>query len=287
MKTERRHDLETNELALRVAHWIEKVKPYTGRITIAVLALVGLLAANSVRQSFSSDRQESAWDAFALANYTTDQELMNLQRVAEKEEYAGTRMQEWAYITWADRQLLLASQYYLLDRGAAEDRLRRISGIYEEWGANATDQQVRDRARFGLARVFEMQSKPEQARQQYALVQGDLQPLASERAKQLESERVQLAMSWLASAVLPRRDATGGSGASSTRPDFGVEFPSTTPGKTPLDTRSIEEILGVAGDRPDSDRYDQGTSSEDGTEATESAVEDSAVDVKDETTADQ
>ena len=89
MKTERRHDLETNELALRIAHWIEKVKPYTGQITIAVLALVGLLAANSVWQSFSSDRQESAWDAFALANYTTDQELMNLQRVAEKGEYGG------------------------------------------------------------------------------------------------------------------------------------------------------------------------------------------------------
>ena len=36
-------------------------------------------------------------------------------------------MQEWAYVTWADRQLLLASQQYLADREGAKKNLNEVA----------------------------------------------------------------------------------------------------------------------------------------------------------------
>lgn len=256
MKTERRHDLETNDLAVRITDGIEKLKPYSGHLVGVALALVALMVAGSWWNSYSNSKQKEAWDAFSVAYDTTDPELVSLRRVADQSEYAGTAMQEWAYITWADRQVLLASSSYLIDREAALDRLRQVEGVYEQLMSGAVDPQIQNRARFGLARVYEMQNKLDEARRNYSLVQGDLQPIASERAMQLESAEVQEACNWLASAELPKRDLTGAAGTPGERPNFEADLPTATPDASAPDMRSLEEILGAAGeDAAGEDRY--------------------------------
>jgi hypothetical protein len=132
----------------------------------------------------------------------------------------------------------LAAQAYLRDRAAASSRLQGVIGIYDGLTTSARDERIRDRAHFGLGRVYELQNKLEQARQQYGLVTGDLVGLASERAEQLASEEVQQACAWLATAELPPRDRTGGQGASGTRPDFQADLPTAEDGE-----RRLEQLL--------------------------------------------
>lgn len=274
MKNERRHDLETNELAVRLTGWIDWIKPHASTITGAVLVLLGVMAASSYWSTQSASNQQAAWNEFAIAYDTTDRELVSLRKVADKEEYSGTPMREWAYITWADRQLRLASEEYLINRESAIDRLRQVEGTYEDLSAGVFDVVVQNRARYGLARVYELQNKPEEARKQYLLVQGDLQSMASRRATQLESSTVEESVAWLATTDLPRRSTNLGDGASGVRPDFEAATPRATQGGDVSVTRSLEEILGSVGeDATGEDRYEGEPEDESETEATETETE--------------
>ena len=272
MKSEHRHQLETNDLSARLAQWIEKLKPYSGQITTGILLLAVGYAGLSVWNAQSKLKEDAAWDAFALATDSSDPEMNSLLRVAENKEYAGTGMQEWAYAGWADRQVLNAMQYSLADRSKMDEKLTSVLGIYEQLAKNANDPQVLNRARFGLACVYELQGKLEEAREQYALVRGDLQLQASERAKQLESASVQAATEWLAKAELPKLDLTGGQGASGARPDFEASLPETGPARSGISNESLDELLeNFRSNEPADNRYGE----KDDAPAEESADEES------------
>jgi hypothetical protein len=246
MKSEHRHDLETNWLAHHIAGWIEQLKPHSTKLLILAAIVASLLLVVSISSSVNALKNKDAWEAYALALNTTDPEFMQLQRVAE--EYPGTTMQEWAYATWADRHLLIASSRYLVDRDAAKDRLRSVQGIYESI-IHAGDPQVRARAHLGLARIYEMLDQLDKARSEYTLVEGDLAPLARERSSQLESSEVQQACQWLATAELPRPAPLNDSGLPGTspgqpgsRPPFAAIPPEATGAAQSM--KSIEELLG-------------------------------------------
>ncbi len=241
MKSEHRHELQTNELSAGLAHWIDKIKPLTGQIVTGAVLLALVYAGLSVWESQKATRERAAWDAFALANDSRDPEMGDLRIVAGKEEFDGTQMQEWAYVNWADRQVLNAMSSYLYDRKITEDRLVAVTGVYENLTQGAADSQVQNRARFGLARVYELQNKLDEARTQYLTVRGDLEPQASERAKQLDSEGVREACNWLATAELPKRDLTGGQGASGERPDFEASLPATEEPAASEETEEVDE----------------------------------------------
>jgi len=279
MKTERRHDLETNTLALRLTGWIEKLKPHTGMLVGVLVILCGVAVVSSFWAAESEKKNQTAWAAFAAAHSATDPELTKLREVADQDEYSGTSMQEWAYVTWADRQVLLASGDYLIDRKSADDRLKRVVGIYEGLSNGVADAVVQNRARFGLARVFEMQNKLEEAREQYSQVGGDLQPMAILRAEQLDSSKVQEACAWLASAELPRRSFDGAAGGSGTRPSFDASLPdaSLSESSDEPDPRSLEEILGTAGEKEaaSDERYPADAAEENTEENTEESSEES------------
>jgi hypothetical protein len=244
MKSKHRHDLETNELARHLAGWIEKLKPHANIMILVVGIIAGLMLVNSLWSNAAASKERAAWDAFALATRTSDRELMQLQRVAE--EYPDTTMQDWAYAAWADRQLQLAAGAYLFDRQASLDRMRRVMGIYEGLIAADKDLLILDRAHMGLARIYEMQGKLEEARSHYRQVQGDMTLLASQRADQLESPEVQKACQWLATAPLPKPSVPQGLGTPGVRPDFGAALPEASEGISPENLKSIETLLGEA-----------------------------------------
>jgi len=246
MKTERRHDLETNDLAVRLKALIEQLRPYATLLLGGAVIFVGLFALASAWRSFNASQEQAAWDAYALAALSNDPELMELRRLAEDEQYLGTAMQEWAYLTWSDRQVQLASQSYFVDRDSTQDRLRQVLGIYGELADSASDAQIRNRARFGLGQVYEMQNKLDEARREYGLVRGDLQPLAQERIEELSEEKAEDVYSWLATAELPEPPAREAEAAATpARPDFEAELPAAAPNPNALldDSRSLEDIL--------------------------------------------
>ena len=247
MKSEHRHELQTNELSAGLAGWIDKVKPFTGQIITGAVLLALVYAGLAVWDARSAEKEKAAWDAYALALDTSDPEMKSLQRIANDDQYAGTKMQEWAYMGWADRQVLNAMGSYLFDRKITKDRLQGVSDIYEQFSSRAADPQIQNRARFGLARVYELQNKLDEARQQYLTVRGNLQPQASDRAKQLESKDVLEACSWLATAELPKRDLTGGQGATGARPEFDADLPDAQSTLDVIGEKSIEELLGDPG----------------------------------------
>lgn len=258
MKSERRHDLETNELAIRMQEWIDRLKPYASQIGLVLLGLVVLAYIAAAWGGVSAQKEEEAWAEYTLASYSTDPELRGMKLLAENEDFGSTPVREWAYLAWANRQVLLASQTYLTDRASTTERLEGVQQVFETLADNATHPQVQDRAQFGLAQVYEMLGKVDEAKAAYDRVKGDLSPLADARVEELSDPDSAKAIEWLASAPLPVQTPASTSNAlGGTRPDFEAEVPAPVSGTNPLSTtRSMQDILSEAlGPSSDTDRY--------------------------------
>ncbi|MCC6491432.1 MAG: tetratricopeptide repeat protein [Pirellulales bacterium] len=248
MKTERRHELETNTLAHGLNDWGERLRPYSSTILGVVAALLVLYIGVSLWNSYQESRDRAAWDAYQAAVIEGDADLSSLQRLANSEDFAGTDVQEWALLGWADRQLLLASRMYLTDRDGAKEKLTNIVEIYKQFADSGSTVELRNRARLGLGRLQEMRGNLEEAKQQYQQVQGALSAVAAERIKALDSQRVQSTIDWLATATLPKPAPSKGPGTPGDRPGFEASTPATDPlGAMPGGGRSLEEILSGLG----------------------------------------
>jgi hypothetical protein len=124
--------------------------------------------------SHNAGREQQAWLAYEKALLQGSADYSGVQMVAASDEFAGTRMQEWAYLAWADRQLRMAAEMFLVNRDAAKEKLSAIAAVYDQYSTDATDPEIRNRARLGLARVSEMQGRLDDARRQYGEVEGAL-----------------------------------------------------------------------------------------------------------------
>jgi hypothetical protein len=282
MKGKHRHELETNELARRLAAGIEKSRPYGPTILGVLVAIVVCLMILSYLSSASATQQAEAWSQYFTAmqtpNVNFEQSLQMLKLSAE--EHPGTPMQQWADITWADGQLWLASAAFLQNRDAATAALSRAADTYNSLLKTATEERIADRANFGLGRVYEMQDDLPRAKEHYALVGGGFAELAKARVEQIEGkstgEQLTQTMSWLSTAELPKRAAPIGPGTPGRQPLFspgelqmptagmsGRETNGAAPGGSGADSTgseaSLDELINhfkEASKSDDTDRYD-------------------------------
>jgi hypothetical protein len=248
MNTERRHELEANSLARSLNEWSDRLRPYSNGILIAIAAVLLVYVGASMWSSYQASRSRAAWDDYELAVMENDGDQRGLQRLSTSEDHQGTEMQEWALMGWADRQLLRASQMYLTNREEAMSRLTNIAGIYDQYATTAEDPALRNRARLGLARANEMLGKVDEARQQYARVEGALAAVAADRIKELESKQAQETVHWLATTQLPKPSTPGGPGTPGKRPGFEGQLPQADAGKD-ASPGSLNEILRGLGDK--------------------------------------
>lgn len=258
MNTERRHELENNALAHGITTWSDKLRPYVSVILGGIAALLVLFIVTSFWNKYQADRNAAAWHELELALFEGDGEARSLQRLANSEEYQGTEMQEWAYMSWADRQLRLASELYLRDREEAKKKLSSVEGIYEQFADSASTSELKNRARLGLARVSEMQGDLAEAKAQYALVDGALALIAEERIKQLDGKPATETVAWLTTVELPKRTPPTGPGTPGARPGFEATPPAAD-AKSGLNfdsTQSLEQILGGIQDSETDKRYE-------------------------------
>lgn len=215
MKSEERHEMETNVLAKFIVSTSEKVRPYTSYIVYGLLAVVAAWAIWSLSARGLGGRDQAAWDAYASATLPGKLEAENLKQTAD--EYAGRPVGELARIMWADRQLTEACFAYFSNKSASRERLEDAEQAYRTLLSGARDRAIRERAQFGIARVLEVRGEIDEAIEAYKKVTGSFSELATARVEELEKFKPVVDPTWLASAEGPALPAAVGSGA---RPPF-------------------------------------------------------------------
>lgn len=269
MKSEHRHELETNWLAHHAAIWIERIQPYNSLIVGGLLTILVLMFAYSYFGSETSARQSAAWNSY---NEAVEGMQPNIDQLRESaEEYPDSPMQQFADITWADGQLYLGSLYYFANRPAANEAMNRAMATYQGLLRETKDERVKGRAHFGLARLYELQSDLEKAKGEYKLVTGGFAAVAEQRIKELDKPDTKEIYTWLATAEGPRRTSPTGPGTPGQQPQFApgeIELPAAkTPAEESSKPISVDDLFegigetGKPGDIQGVDRYNEGAPS--------------------------
>lgn len=241
MKSQHRHELETNWLAKRVGDWLDQIRPYNSLIAGVALAAAALFFGFSYFSGASASRQSEAWNSYNQAVGGLMPNLETLRQSAE--EYPDSPMQQWADVTWADGQAWNASFTYFQNRAAAMDMLNLATSTYQGLLQETDDEQLKSRAHFGLGRVYELRNELDKAREEYRAVKGGFAELAEERIKELDEASSKDTYAWLATAQAPRRTAPRGPGTPGQRPDFApgeLEMPAA--GSTPAESAAAVSV---------------------------------------------
>ncbi len=250
MKSAHRHELETNALAHRLEVFIERYKPYTSQILGVILAIVALIAIGSYLAGSSSTRNSEAWDTFnrtvTSSQFGSAPSLDELHRSAQ--ESPNTPMQQIADVTWADAQVFAATRMYLGNRAKALESLNAATSAYESVIQSSKDDHLLDRARLGLARIYEMQNKLDKSRDEYGKVQGAYADYAKVQIERLNKPDAQETYAWLATAQMPLPKAPVGPGTPGQRPEFSpgeMNLPAAGPAAGPKadDTKAANEAF--------------------------------------------
>jgi hypothetical protein len=246
MKTTRRHELQTNELADSLAHWIEAVKPYSRAALALVVAVVVVMFAWGYLSAQSQRKAAEGWNAFFDAQSSRDPAEV-LADVSAR--YAGTDAGTWARISLADIQLVDGTNRMFVDKKIARDLLRQATETYRAILLESRQPMILQRATFGLARAHEALGTPDalaNAREEYRSI-GQKWPGspyakdANRRADDLDRSATKNFYDWLARYEPPRPMAAE-PGTPGARPDFlkdplddsGAELPSAIDGSTAL-----------------------------------------------------
>jgi hypothetical protein len=236
MKSERRHDLQNNELANTLGSGIEKVQPFAqfivGGVVIAALLAIGW----GVSTSFSRKNAAAAWTEYYFTLNSGDAESFKAIAV----DHPGSAAAIWAEQTAGDEYLADGIDALYKDRGQGVELLKKAISSYEAVNSTAQQAELRTRAALGLAQAHESLGDIDKAKTHYQQVIADgLQPaittVATNRIAFLNSQTGKEFYTWFnklkPSPALPP----------SMPSDLGV--PPTSPNikfDTPLDTSGIE-----------------------------------------------
>jgi hypothetical protein len=247
MKTERRHELQTNQLADSLARGIEAVKPYSRAALAVVLALIVLAFAWVYMANQNNRRVAQGWTEYfdALAKRDARDDLTEIAT-----RYAGTPVAQWARLVLADIQLDDGTNRLFVEKKDARDELRQAAEKYRAVLLEARHPTLEQHATYGLARAHEALGTTESledARKEYRSI-GEKWPdsayaeVAAARAKDLDQLDTKNFYDWLAKYE-PPKPPTNQPGQPGVRPDFlkdsldeGVKLPSVLDGGTPPGT---------------------------------------------------
>jgi len=167
MKTERRHQLETNALADRLGHLIERLEPYSTPIVGVVVAIVLIVVTYLYLSSQTKTKAAEGWNRYLAATLSlsgTDP-LGQLEEVAA--QYDGTPAGDWARLRMADIQLSNAIDELFRDRASANEQLRQAADNYRQVSEQADDDLLIKRALLGLGQTHESLDELDDARHSY------------------------------------------------------------------------------------------------------------------------
>jgi hypothetical protein len=184
MKSERRHELQENELAAYLGKINRAIEPYSKLIAI----VVGVIAVASIglalyQNKTSAERSDAT---LALIQASASEDPAELAQISAT--YPGTAAGNWAQLYEGNAYLVEAAQTLYSDRAAAEDLIRRARSSLNEALSTSDNMILRSRAHFGLARAAEMLGEIDAAIDQYREC---IEVNESEAMVELANERIE------------------------------------------------------------------------------------------------
>jgi hypothetical protein len=271
MKTQRRHELQTNTLAATLARSIEAAKPYSRVGLGVVVALAVFVLVWGYLTAQSKERVAEGWSEYfdgmrILAEGRDPRETL----ADAAQQYAGTPVGQWSRLALADFQLYIGTEQLLKEKKDGRENLQQAADKYQTLLADSSEPMLAQHATFGLARTHEAlgtQDSLEKAREEYRSI-GKLWPdspyvqTANARAKDLDQTDTKDFYDWLAKYEPPRslaREAgTPGARPSMSQDPLAVDFDYPAPGDEKAPRKSIiNELLGDTPKEPSGDKPDE------------------------------
>jgi hypothetical protein len=220
MKTGRRHELETNELADSLGHWVESARPYTNAILAAVLAVLVCIAIFMVARQRNAASAATAWEEYFAA--LSRQDRLRLEDLGE--QYSGTPVGLWSLCMAADMGLGDGSDQLFRDKALANEILRKAANHYEEVLGKTREPALVKQAQYGLARTHECLGEIKQAEEEYQTIASKwpdtpFADAATARAKDLQRHETKIFYDWF-----ERQDVRHRMTPQSGTPGFNVPF---------------------------------------------------------------
>lgn len=152
MRSERRHELQRNDLLDKLSEYYQFIGPYTNVILAGVLIVVLFVAAWRWYAYLGTVNLAAGWTELDVA--LEDSEPMGaLEDVAER--YSGTVVGEWAALTAADLRLAQGLDQLFHDREIARNELEKAVQGYDAVIAGSEHSHIKEQAHFGLGRAYE------------------------------------------------------------------------------------------------------------------------------------
>jgi len=156
MKSERRHELEKNELAQWIAGVYKRFKPYEKLVlgTLAFAAVVLLIYTVSAR--YSSARSAEGWIEFDEA-FSLGAGGANFEGIIDR--YGDTDLGHWAAVIAADAYLRSGCNQLFVNKADAFRDLKMAVEHYMSVLEKSQHRLIRERATWGLARAHEAMAR--------------------------------------------------------------------------------------------------------------------------------
>ena len=178
MNSQRRHELQENELASALVRVNKKVEPYTKPIAVVLVLLVLGFFAWGLYSARQSDNRSDATLKLLEGSATGNSEV--LAEVAD--DYPGTAASAWAHLYQGGEKMAAGIQSLFNSPVEADDLLTEASVAFENALAGGDDPVLRSRAYFGLGSIAESRGDAEAAVGYYesAMAAGESEAMAAE-----------------------------------------------------------------------------------------------------------
>jgi hypothetical protein len=191
MKSQRRHELQTNMLADWLGDVLDRIRPYQNVILgVAILALagvVGLTILSHRRASYAGQ----AWDSMGSLLATNPADFEKTIKL-----YPNTPAAQWSRVLTGDMYLANGVNELFSSKPIGLEQLGRAQEQYlAALNADTKKGWIAERAAFGLARTMEAAGKLDEAARRYdEIVQqwpnGMFKEEAASRSKELQKQSV-------------------------------------------------------------------------------------------------
>ena len=198
MKSDRRHELQTNVLADWLGEHLESLRPHAMPITLVAIAIV-VLGLGSIWYFGSEDQTAAeAWKTYFGA-FNQREPGKVLEQLADEKTSATAAL--WARQSIGDMNLAEGARLLFSDRTEAQKLLLKAEAAFRQVEASATEPMLKSRARLGLGKVNEAMCKPQEAEKYYAQVaesdkHSAIGMLAAKDAKRMKDQREVALLAW-------------------------------------------------------------------------------------------
>lgn len=201
MKSERRHELETNDLADWLGHTSEKLQPHLKTILAVILLVIILLVGRGMLANASLRQEEESWSAFFASRRMEPSALRDVAT-----QYPRSKAAPWALIQAGQNGTLAAQNEP--DRDKAKETLELAVNDFKLAVSKSRDEEVRKRAILGLAQAYECLGRFEEANAEYEKIVAEwpndpLTEVARRRAEFAGRPETQAFVDWLRQQKLP------------------------------------------------------------------------------------